>query len=400
MKILVVAPQPFYTPRGTPFSVYHRSRTICDLGHDIELLTYGQGADVDIPGLRVVRIPACSWLGPIPIGPSMVKLVLDFLMIPWTIGLLITRRYDVVHAHEEAVFWCRFLKPLFRFRLIYDMHSSLPEQLENFGYSRSKPLRRTFEYLERNAVRAADAVIVVCPALQDLACSMTDDEKVLLIENSLFDEIKLKRERPQSNCDSGDEPQRIENAEDWIASHEQAGFISYAGTLEAYQGIDTLIESFAAVVGNRPNSGLLIIGGQPQEVAKFRGQADGLNLGDTVHFVGQISQGEAQRLVGKSTASISPRKSGTNTPMKIYHLLAAGIPVIATRIESHTQVLNDDVAILCDAGPEGLAEAMLRALDDTEGARTMAQRARDWYQRNYSRDVYTAKTRRLLSLVT
>ena len=53
-------------------------------------------------------------------------------MILWTIGLLARHRYAVVHAHEEAVFWCRFLKPVFRFRLIYDMHSSLPQQLENF----------------------------------------------------------------------------------------------------------------------------------------------------------------------------------------------------------------------------------------------------------------------------
>jgi hypothetical protein len=49
---------------------------------------------------------------------------------------LARHRYDAVHAHEESVFWCRFLKPFFRFRLIYDMHSSLPQQLSNFQFSK------------------------------------------------------------------------------------------------------------------------------------------------------------------------------------------------------------------------------------------------------------------------
>ena len=65
-------------------------------------------------------------------------------MVLWTIALLCRRRYAVVHAHEEAVFWCLWLKPLFRFRLIYDMHSSLPQQLNNFRFAELPLLRRLF----------------------------------------------------------------------------------------------------------------------------------------------------------------------------------------------------------------------------------------------------------------
>jgi len=48
------------------------------------------------------------------------------------------------------------LKPLFRFRLIYDMHSSLPQQLENFQFTRWKPLVALFKWLEDRSIRASD----------------------------------------------------------------------------------------------------------------------------------------------------------------------------------------------------------------------------------------------------
>ena len=56
-RLLVIAPQPFFTARGTPFSVYYRTLVMAEQGVEIDLLTYGIGEDVDIPGVRIVRIP-------------------------------------------------------------------------------------------------------------------------------------------------------------------------------------------------------------------------------------------------------------------------------------------------------------------------------------------------------
>jgi glycosyltransferase involved in cell wall biosynthesis len=118
-----------------------------------------------------------------------------------------------------------------------------------------------------------------------------------------------------------------------------------------------------------------------------------------VHFSGQVSQAQAQRLVGLTAASVSPRFAGNNTPMKVYHLMSAGIPLVATRIESHTQVLNDDIAILADVSTGALAEAILEALGDAKSARAVAARAQEWYREHYSRKAYKAKMQKLLSRV-
>ena len=178
MNALVISPQPFFTPRGTPFSIYYRTKVTAEVGVKIDLLTYGVGQDVDIPGVRLIRIPGFPGCDGVKIGPSFTKLFLDVFMVLWTIGLLLRRRYVYVHAHEEAIFWAQFLKPIFRFKLVYDMHSSLPQQLTNFKFTKSRLLIALFAWLEERALRYSDAVITICPDLHEQALKCGADQSV------------------------------------------------------------------------------------------------------------------------------------------------------------------------------------------------------------------------------
>ncbi len=192
MKALSIAPQPFFTPRGTPFSVYYRTLITAELGVPVDLLTYGEGQDVEIPGVKIIRIPNFEFFGKVKIGPSLFKLFLDVFIVIWTIGLLLKNKYEIVHAHEEAIFLCVLLKPIFKYKLIYDMHSSLPEQLTNFNFTTFKPLISLFKFWEDRCLHVADATITICPSLYNYASQIVGDrEKVFLIENSIFEEVNL-----------------------------------------------------------------------------------------------------------------------------------------------------------------------------------------------------------------
>lgn len=400
MKVLIVVPQPFFSPRGTPFSVYYRSLVTSELGHEADILTYGQGQDVEIPNTRIIRIPRFKFFGNVKTGPSMLKLFLDVFMVIWTIGLLLRHRYDVVHAHEEAVFWCRWLKPIFRYRLIYDMHSSLPQQLHNFEFTKSRLIYGLFEALENSAIRVSDTVITICPALQDHALALTDDpEKILLIENSIFDPVRFAGGEASTRSDSMPMTDADPNLKAWLDRRPAERVVTYAGTLEAYQGIDKLLEAFALVVREIPDAGLLVIGGMPRQVQHYRELANNLGLGEEVFFAGQQPQAEAQRLTALGGACISPRFSGDNTPLKIYHLMSTGVPLVATRIPSHTQVLADDVATLTGTSTAELAEGIVEVVRSPETARRKAALGRRWYEERYSRDVYKSKMQKLFQLV-
>src|SRR5262245_14243873 len=100
----MIAPEPFFEPRGTPFSEYHRIRALTELGHPVDLVTYPFGTDVSIPGLRVFRCARPPFIHDVRIGPSLAKIPLD-LAITWTtIRRVIAERYDVIHSHEEGSF--------------------------------------------------------------------------------------------------------------------------------------------------------------------------------------------------------------------------------------------------------------------------------------------------------
>jgi glycosyltransferase involved in cell wall biosynthesis len=389
--MLVVAPQPFFTPRGTPFSVYYRTLVTAEQGVEIDLLTYGPGEDVDIPGVRILRIPRLGILEPVPVGPSWKKLLLDVPMILWTIALLLRYRYKVVHAHEESIFWARFLKPLFRFRLIYDMHSSLPQQLENFEFTKSRLLIGTFRALEESCLAAANAVITICPDLRDYAlASGVDPERHLLIENSIFDDVRVRRAPDARRMTGSHEPVRF-------GSDNRV--ILYAGTFEAYQGIELLVRAFHEVVPSRPDARLLLVGGTEDQVRRTRALVESLGLGDRCILTGRVPKSAALAYTRVAHVLVSPRIQGTNTPLKIYEQLASGRPLVATRSWSHTQVLDDAVCWLAEPDPRSLAAALTSALTDGAGAATRVRNALALYQRDYSRDVYERKIRQMLEIV-
>src|SRR5438874_1275727 len=80
VRILMIAPEPFFEPRGTPFSEFHRIRALTALGHHVDLVTYPFGQAVAMPGLRVFRSLRPPFVHHVGIGPSLAKIPLDSLL--------------------------------------------------------------------------------------------------------------------------------------------------------------------------------------------------------------------------------------------------------------------------------------------------------------------------------
>lgn len=396
MKILVVAPQPFFSPRGTPFSVYYRTMITSELGAEIDFLTYGQGQEVEIPNVRFLRIPKFRWLGDVKIGPSMLKLFFDIFIAFRMLTMCIRNRYSVVHAHEEAVFLAYFLKPIFRFKLIYDMHSSLPQQLSNFNFTTSKFLIGIFKRLEDACLKKSEAIITICPALFDYVNTIIENKDIhFLIENSIFDPVKLKT--PDANQTSSSTEEVFKKLD--ITVPEGNKLVVYAGTLEDYQGIDILLKAFQLVVDNDCDAFLLIAGGTTAQVNHYQKLANDLGISQKVKFTGRLPQNQARTCTEAADVLMSPRSTGTNTPLKVYEQLASGIPLVATNIYSHTQVLDDSVAFLVDPEPGSMAAGLKDAIESETKVQSVIENAKRLYEEKYSRRVYTEKMTRLLEIV-
>jgi len=383
MRILMIAPQPFFEPRGTPFSEYHRIRALTDLGHTVDLVTYPFGRDVTMAGLRVHRSWRPPFVSRVKIGPSLAKIPLDLLLAVKALHVAVKWRFDVVHSHEEggaiglALAWLRGVPHL------YDMHSSLPEQLSNFQFSQSRLLLAAFRFLERQMVRRSASVIVICRHLEDVARAIDPDAHVVLIENA-----------PGSGDTTrppGPNPVRAQ-----AGIPDAVPLILYTGTFEAYQGLDLLYVAMRVVLAQFPDTRLLMAGGRPDQVARARAEAERAGVGAATVFVGERPAEEIPLFLEAADVLVSPRSRGKNTPLKIYQYLRAGRPIVATNLLTHTQVLDANVAVLTDPSPEAFGTGILSVLRDRELAAQLSQNARQLADTRYTYEAYLDGTREAL----
>jgi len=377
----MIAPEPFFEPRGTPFSEFHRIRALTELGHQVDLVTYPFGADVDLPGLRVFRCLRPPLLSGVKIGPSLAKVPLDALLTLTVLRRALADRYDAIHSHEEGGLIGAALAMLLRVPHLYDMHSSLPQQLTNFAFSRSRLMRRIFLALERFMIRRSRVIIVICPSLEDTVREIEPNAQTVLIENA-----------PGSAEDRATPEQA-----DAVRAALNVGnspVVLYTGTFEAYQGLDLLFDAMRVVAGSRPDVRLVLAGGKPDQIARAQEQVRSRRLDGVAIFAGERPASEIPAYLLASDVLVSPRSRGTNTPLKIYQYLRSGKPIVATRLLTHTQVLGDDTAILTGATPQEFAAGILAALNDPARSAAIGARAHALAETKYSYEAYLERTRR------
>jgi hypothetical protein len=164
VRILLLAPHPFYQARGTPIAVKTVLEFLSERGDTVDVLTYAEGAEVSIPNCTVYRISRVPGLQGIRPGFSVKKVLSDVLMVGSCLRLVRRNRYDLIHAVEESAFIAAAMRALTGVPYVYDMDSSLAEQLVD-AYP---PLRFAFPVLRRMealAIRRSSGVLTVCAAL-------------------------------------------------------------------------------------------------------------------------------------------------------------------------------------------------------------------------------------------
>lgn len=375
LRILFLAPQPFFEVRGTPLAVLAMVRALVAAGHHVELLTFAQGTEVDVPGLdhrRSLRLP----VGHVRPGASLAKLLLDVPFMAQAAWRMLAGRFDVVHAVEESAHLAAPLARVLGLPLVVDIDSSIPDQLRESGFARRGPLPWAAAALERHALRHAAAVITVCTSLTEGVRARAPAAAVFQIEDlPLVD----------ATAPAADEVAGLRAA----LRLDARPVVLYSGNFEEYQGVDLLLDAAARV----PEAQFVFMGGQPGEIEREKARARAAGAADRCVFVGRRPPSELPRFLALADLVASPRRRGVNTPFKVYTYLASGRPLLATRIVSHTQVLDDTNAWLVEATPDALASGIRAALHDPREAARRAERGRALVDREYSPARYAQKVR-------
>ena len=379
MKILMISPQPFFEPRGTPISVYQRLEALSSLGHEIDLVTYHVGTDVEFPNVKIHRVRKVKTIQHVRIGPSKAKIFLDVLVFLKAIQLLLGKRYDVIHSHEEASFFSMILAWVFRTRHLYDMHSVLSRQLDHFNFGNKAIFIKFFRVLERMVLKTCDAVITVGTDLEKYVKAVRSDLRVVMIENIALQAYQTSVQ-----------PDDIEQLKNKLDLDGRLPIV-YTGTYERYQGLEMALESIGIVAKQYPKVMFIFVGAVNQQAREWTEIAQDLNLQDNILFLDVVSPAESMVFLAYATMLISPRLDGTTTPLKIYSYLHANKPIVATNISAHTQVLSSETAVLVEPNKDAFAQGILRVLRDPELAEYIAKNAHEFARETFSHQDYVSK---------
>jgi glycosyltransferase involved in cell wall biosynthesis len=383
MKILMIAPQPFFEPRGTPISVYQRLQALSTLQYQVDLLTYHVGQDVSIPGVSVyrgLRVPFIKW---VKVGASWRKAFLDILLFCQAIVLLRRNQYDVIHSHEEAAFWSILLSRAFHTRHVYDMHSCLPLQLASTPRWNFWPFVKLFDMLEKWVIHTCDVVITIGVDLEERVMAISPQAKTVLIQNLAV----LTLDARSTHIVVRELQEKMELGAKLP--------VVYTGSFEHYQGLDLLLNSARIVREHYPDILFVMVGGTPQQVEHWRNQSIACGLEGSMLFTGTVPPVEAIAYLDVAEILVSPRTKGTSVPLKIYSYLQSGKPIVATDIVAHSQVLNAEMAVLVAPTAEAFAEGILALARSPELRKRLGLRAQQFASKNCDPADYVTKLERV-----
>jgi len=148
--------------------------------------------------------------------------------------------------------------------------------------------------------------------------------------------------------------------------------VGFVGTLKPWHGLDTLGEAFARLHDRHPDCRLLVVGDGPQAPA-LRTALAARGRGPAATFTGALAASEvpaAYACMDVATAPYPALEPFYFSPLKVVEAMAAGLPVVASRVGALPELVVDGVTgRLTAPGDAGaLAEALAELRADPSGA--------------------------------
>jgi glycosyltransferase involved in cell wall biosynthesis len=362
-RVLVVAPQPFYQDRGTPIAVRQVLEGLSQLGYSTDLLTYPVGSDFRVPGLNIIRGKNPFRIRNVPVGFSIRKILLDISLTIELHKRLQKGAYTCIHAVEEAAFPAVLWGRRYKLPVVYDMQSSLPEQLVTRRGFRNPLVGRLLDWLEAWLLRRADFVV----SSAGLADRVKQVSTQLNIREWRYPSVVV----PPDSCDG----ERLRRRLDIPTG---APVVLYGGTFESYQGLPELVQAIPLIRAQIPRATFVLLGAENGSGAAVRAQSAALLQSGAVRILDRQPRHEIPSYLGLADVLVSPRAHGGNLPLKVFDYLAAGRPIVATDIPTHRSVLTDELAVLVPPTARGLADGILSLLQDPERAARMGKAGRQY----------------------
>ncbi|MCZ2860230.1 glycosyltransferase family 4 protein [Blastococcus sp. VKM Ac-2987] len=151
--------------------------------------------------------------------------------------------------------------------------------------------------------------------------------------------------------------------------------VGFVGTLKLWHGVETLVEAVAALTAQDPTWRLLLVGDGPTATALLARAAE---LGVAVEATGSLPPEDVPAQLHRMDVGVAPYPADADSyfsPLKVYEYLAAGLPVVASRVGQLPAVLGSGpggrpLGVLVPPGDAVALAAALVSLRGDPDART------------------------------
>ena len=361
MKILVIAPTPFFSDRGTHIRILEEALALEKRGHAITIATYHIGADlpktldtkIDIRRIRRLLF----WYKKLEAGPGWQKIILDLLLIKKVLFLARTQKPDVMHAHLHegvAIGWI-VQKLLFwrDMKLVGDFHGSLTKEMVSHDYLGAGVQKKVFQWIEARIDNMGDIAVT---------SSWENTQEISALRKSRTTETLLDG----VNTDwYRSLPSQSEARKHFDLPLDKV-IVTYTGALIPNKGIKYFLESIPLALEKNPDIHFVIAGFPFDLIRPF---FEGRNLESSVTFIlkSPFPYFDLPKLLRASDIGVDPKDvSVRQASGKLLQYMGAGLPVACFDTQNNREFLGEGHILADKLSAQGLSDVILRLAEDAD----------------------------------
>lgn len=352
MRILVVAPTPFFSDRGTHIRILEEALALEKRGHNLTIATYHIGRDIDpriktkIDIRRIRRL--LFWYKKLEAGPDWQKIILDFMLLRKVFYLARTQKPDIIHAHlhEGVLIGYLVQKLLFwkKIKMVCDFHGSLTREMVSHAYLNGGLLKKIFRKVEKWIDNLGDFAITSSPENTEEISQVRHDEKI----ETVLDGVNL-----DYYCNM---PAKQESKNELELPLDKT-IVTYTGALVLNKGIHFLLDAILLVFQETREIFFVIAGFPIDDTEKFIQKN---NLQENVRLIYPLNYFDLPQILNASDIGVDPKDSATRQASgKILQYMGAGIPVICFERINNRKYLSEGGFFVEKISSKNLAEKIV-----------------------------------------
>lgn len=350
LKILVIAPTPFFSDRGTHIRILEEALALEKREHSITIVTYHIGSELPknletkIDVRRIRRW--IFWYKKLEAGPDWQKIILNLMLIRKAFYLTRTWRPDIIHGHlhegaligwivRTAIFWRKM-------KLVVDFHGSLTQEMVSHNYLRAAGLRKFFGIIERQIDKLGDAAV---------ASSWDNAQEISRIrKEKVFTLLDGTRTTMFEGLPEVSDLRKIYNIPlDKVV-------VVYTGALITNKGIKLLLDAVPLVCEKYKEAHFVIAGFPVDQIAEYLQQKVFM---ERATIISPLPYFVLPEILKMSDISVDPKQSNVwQASGKMLQYMGAGLSVVCLDTPNNREYLDDGGTYARDITPQGLADAI------------------------------------------